>query len=103
MKIWLRLVVCLTALAALLTNPFAADATHPTVVELFQSPGCSDSPPAVANALRSATGPTSSRSFSTLTSGIGSAGRTRSRNPNGLRVSTLTPTRSEATASIRRR
>ena len=50
MKIWLSLVVSLAALAVLPTNPFAADAAHPTVVELFQSQGCSDCPPAVANA-----------------------------------------------------
>jgi hypothetical protein len=49
MKIWLKLVVSLVALTALPTNPFAADAAHPTVVELFQSQGCSDCPPAVAN------------------------------------------------------
>jgi hypothetical protein len=49
MKIWLSLVVSLAALAVLPTNPFAADAAHPTVVELFQSQGCSDCPPAVAN------------------------------------------------------
>jgi hypothetical protein len=49
MKVWLRLIGSLAALAALPTNPFAADAAHPTVVELFQSQGCSDCPPAVAN------------------------------------------------------
>jgi len=48
MKIWLRLVVSLAALAVLPRDPFAADASHPTVVELFESQGCSDCPPAVA-------------------------------------------------------
>jgi hypothetical protein len=49
MKIWLRLVVSLAALAVLPRDPFAADASHPTVVELFESQGCSDCPPAMAN------------------------------------------------------
>jgi hypothetical protein len=42
-------VVSLAALAALPKNPFAADAAHPMVVELFESQGCSDCPPAVAD------------------------------------------------------
>ena len=49
MKSWLRLVAGLAALAALPKDSFAADAAHPTVVELFRSQGCSDCPPAVAN------------------------------------------------------
>ena len=48
MKIWLKLAV-MAALAVLPENAFAADAAHPTVVELFQSQGCSSYPPAEAN------------------------------------------------------
>src|SRR5208282_3008304 len=52
MTIWANLGVVLAAwtiLAALPPNAFAADAAHPTVVELFQSQGCSSCPPAAAN------------------------------------------------------
>jgi hypothetical protein len=49
MKTWLKLVVSLAALLAAPRDLFAAEAAHPTVVELFQSQGCSDCPPAVAN------------------------------------------------------
>jgi hypothetical protein len=49
MKIWVKLVFDLAVLAAAPKELFAADASHPTVIELFQSQGCSDCPPAVAN------------------------------------------------------
>ncbi len=52
MTIWQKLGVGLGALmilAALPSMGFAADAAHPTVIELFQSQGCSSCPPAEAN------------------------------------------------------
>jgi len=49
---WLKLAAGLAAMAALAAvpeNAFAADAAHPVVVEIFQSQGCADCPPAEAN------------------------------------------------------
>ena len=54
MTLWAKLGVAFAALAilaALPPNAFAADAAHPTVVELFQSQGCSSCPPAAANVM----------------------------------------------------
>ena len=54
MNVWAKLgvaFVALSILAALPPNTFAADAAHPTVVELFQSQGCSSCPPANANVM----------------------------------------------------
>jgi len=42
-------VAALALLAFLPRSAFAADAAHPTVIELFQSQGCSSCPPAEAN------------------------------------------------------
>lgn len=52
MNMWLKLAFGLGALVALAAMPgagFAANSGRPTVVELFQSQGCSSCPPAAAN------------------------------------------------------
>ena len=46
-----RIALAAVALTVLSTGAQAADAAHPTVIELFQSQGCSSCPPANANVM----------------------------------------------------
>ena len=45
----LKLVLFASLVASVASPSLSADAAHPTVIELFQSQGCSDCPPANAN------------------------------------------------------
>lgn len=54
---WLSGLVPVLALFALAPAARAADAAHPTVIELFQSQGCSSCPPANANVMALANRP----------------------------------------------